>query len=258
MRTFYFTLVCFASTVSSFAAEPKSPEVNRALREYREAKNKLSAQYHKAVDDLNMTYEKEMKTHHAKLIFELTTALNSAAQRVDLEEANAIKALIEQIKKTNLGPPSSDVVVSPNTNANPEFPKVVIPKEAVEFEGHHYYLVGDAERATWHVARERCQALGGHLVRIDSAAENQFVFPLATSGKDLGLVMIDGTDEVREGQWVYSDGMQMKYFNWGPRSPNNVDDLEHYAAMMSGPKATGTWDDKRGGFRHYYICEWDQ
>ena len=55
--------------------------------------------------------------------------------------------------------------------------------------GGSCYIV-EEDRLTWADARDRCVQLGGHLVIIESEAEDQFVFELA-EGKQQQGQMID-------------------------------------------------------------------
>ena len=60
------------------------------------------------------------------------------------------------------------------------------------YNGHSYYR--STTSATWTAAKTTCTNMGGHLVTITSAAENNFVFNTWPSG------WIGFTDEVVEGQ----------------------------------------------------------
>ena len=54
------------------------------------------------------------------------------------------------------------------------------PRNAVAFGGHHYALI-EQPGVTWHVAQDMCASQGGHLVRIESPEEFEFVKTLAAS-----------------------------------------------------------------------------
>ena len=49
----------------------------------------------------------------------------------------------------------------------------VIPPDAKKFRGHYYKVIGTP--MTWHVAGRECEKMGGHLARIESPQEQQFV-----------------------------------------------------------------------------------
>lgn len=57
----------------------------------------------------------------------------------------------------------------------------------------HWYLV--FSQTTWDNAINYCASKGGHLVTIDDAEENLFVYDLAP------YVLLGATDKEREGQW---------------------------------------------------------
>ena len=98
------------------------------------------------------------------------------------------------------------------------------------YNGHSYYR--STTSATWTAARTACTNMGGHLVTITSAAENNFVFNTWPSG------WIGFTDEVVEGQWRWVTGESVTYTNWNGGEPNNAGN-EDYAQFVSG----GRWND---------------
>ena len=149
--------------------------------------------------------------------------------------------------------------------------KARIPRDAVEWNGHHYKAY--AEGVSHSVAQKRCEMMGGHLARIENAAENQFLtrlsvkFPLLWSGFILTNhtgMWIDGSDAAREGVWRFSNNAPMKYTNWGSGEPNNEHGSAHNVELKTGVnEATrlrqGFWNDLPGGWRGKgFICEWDE
>ncbi|MBQ4284711.1 MAG: cellulose binding domain-containing protein [Lachnospira sp.] len=120
---------------------------------------------------------------------------------------------------------------------------------------NHAYAVSD-EMVTWTEAREICEEMGGHLVVIDDAEENEYIKELLIAeGKD-GYVSIGYTDEVNEGRWQWVNGSDNTYTNWDAVEPNNghtTGNPQNHAHMYSD----GTWDD--GWLRDcYFVCEWDR
>jgi hypothetical protein len=137
--------------------------------------------------------------------------------------------------------------------------RVRIPREAKPWNGHRYLVVDEA--VTWHVAKLRCEAAGGHLLRIESGEEQKFIEKLlANTGKRSWYM--DGSDEDAEGQWQFSDRRLFQYTNWGPQEPGNVGgELEHSAAIAADGQfgyPHGKWIDLACYFRTGFICEWDQ
>jgi hypothetical protein len=98
------------------------------------------------------------------------------------------------------------------------------------YNGHSYYR--STGSMTWTAARQACINMGGYLVTINSAAENNFIFNLWPSGW-IGL-----TDEVVEGQWRWVTGEPVTYTNWNSGEPNNAGN-EDYAQFVSN----GRWND---------------
>jgi serine/threonine protein kinase len=135
----------------------------------------------------------------------------------------------------------------------------LFPSDAKEFGGHYYKVIDTP--MTWHLAQEYCEGLGGHLARIESQDEQEFVKTLVGNNKD--SYWIDGTDEEKEGTWLFSDGSPVnKYTNWRFGEPNNFDGFswgkpEHSVQFRADSGANGVWNDARGDIRLPFVCEWD-
>jgi len=90
------------------------------------------------------------------------------------------------------------------------------------FRGHNYKVFLEAG-LDWKTAKDRCEAMGGHLVTVSNEQENKFMIALAT--KTIGDINNSGiwlgaTDERNEGQWEWIDGTPFKYSNWNEGQPN--------------------------------------
>jgi hypothetical protein len=125
------------------------------------------------------------------------------------------------------------------------------PKNAVVFGGHHYALI-EQPAVSWHVAQDLCASQGGHLVRLESLEEYEFVKTLAAHSQS-PLFWIDGNDEASEGVWVYADGEPLSDLPWQGQPDNNCG-CEHFAIL--DPKY-GIADSVCGG-RAAFVCEWDR
>lgn len=98
------------------------------------------------------------------------------------------------------------------------------------WNGHSYYR--STTSMTWTAAKIACENMGGHLVTMNSAAENSFVFQTWPSG------WIGFNDEAVEGQWRWVTSEPVTYTNWNGGEPNNAGN-EDYAQFVTG----GRWND---------------
>ncbi|MEE2706736.1 MAG: lectin-like protein [Planctomycetota bacterium] len=114
--------------------------------------------------------------------------------------------------------------------------------------GDHYYAAFPA-RLTWDEARQRCQAMGGYLVCIESPAEVQHVFKLARGQ----YVWLGGFKKDEKWRWV--NGGLIEYVNWAAGEPNNEKGLEDRLIL----DLNGSWNDthRSVGYVSGFICEWE-
>lgn len=120
--------------------------------------------------------------------------------------------------------------------------------KAAQYNAHWYEKL--EEETTWHLARKRCEELGGHLVCITSPEEDAFVRGLS---KDES-VWIGASDEAKEGEWCWVSGEPFGYKNWHGNEPDNHMGVQHHALYWVGRG----WADDFAGMRIKYICEWDR
>ena len=107
----------------------------------------------------------------------------------------------------------------------------------------------------WGVANRACQKLGGHLVRINSIEESGFLIKKMTPTAKGNAYWIDGSDEAKEGHWLFSNDQPVRHFNWTKREPDNASGTQHHVYVNL---KTGEWYDTSGGFRASgCVCEWD-
>ena len=101
-------------------------------------------------------------------------------------------------------------------------------------------LVFDSVSRTFSEAEANAVSMGGHLVSINSAEENEAVRSLkAANGAD--NVWIGFNDIASEGSFVWTDGSPVTYTNWNSGEPNNIGDED--CTHMFGPN--GLWNDIR-------------
>jgi len=129
---------------------------------------------------------------------------------------------------------------------------------------HIYYLLnalGDPQ-----LAEAAAISLGGHLVTINDAAEQQWVFstfsPLATTHR-MYIGLRDFGGEAGWPNFTWMSGQPVTYTHWNPGSPDhnagNTNGLQDYVVMYPTNVATaGFWDDRAAweqGTSPYAIVE---
>lgn len=94
----------------------------------------------------------------------------------------------------------------------------------VSYEGHNYILLS---ADTWTASEAAAVTLGGHLVTINSAAENDFVFNTFTTNGTLNRNLWIGLNDLAvEGAYVWASGESLTFTNWLSGEPNNLFDFE--------------------------------
>ena len=118
--------------------------------------------------------------------------------------------------------------------------------------GHAYFLLAPA---SWTAAEASAVAMGGHLVTINDAAENEFVRTavLAFDGADRrGWI---GLNDVKvEGTFTWKSGEPVTFTNWSGGEPNNSGGVEDYVEMFGN----GLWNDQSNapsGLQVYSVVE---
>lgn len=121
--------------------------------------------------------------------------------------------------------------------------------------GHTYQLTPAA--SSWSAAEGYAQSIGGHLVSIESAAEQAFIesnfLSIPTAAPRplwIGLIRTGGIGSGGFDFWT--DGSAVGFSNWYPGEPNNftgngqtngewVGTINWHTAQINGP--IGTWND---------------
>lgn len=123
--------------------------------------------------------------------------------------------------------------------------------DSATYGGHFYYVLSPA---TWLDSEAAAVLLGGHLVTIDDAAENDFVRDrFGVSGgifaqrQDLWIGL---TDQAQEGTFAWASGAPLAYTNWLLGEPNDcallggvVCTSEDFAHMPWWGTPLGGWND---------------
>ncbi len=102
------------------------------------------------------------------------------------------------------------------------------------YGNYEYSLFNDV--LSWEEARKKCKELGGDLVSITSAGEENAVKQLLVGASRPGYHI--GGKKV-SGKWTWVDGSRFSYTNWTPGEPDNYNGNEIYVEMLP----SGFWID---------------
>ena len=134
-----------------------------------------------------------------------------------------------------------------------------LPVDAVEYNGHYYYLYTGGIASTYDEAAQYCNSKGGYLATLTSKEENDFVYAyisqLGCESAYFGL-----SDSVSEGHWEWCTGEPLYYTNWHSGEPNGENSNEDYA-LFYYKYSDGSWNDGDFSGRtvnagNAFICEW--
>ncbi len=105
------------------------------------------------------------------------------------------------------------------------------------YNDHTYYLL---DKSTWIEAEKKAVELGGHLVTINDANENQWVYKKWYELNHRWL-WIGINDAKANGHWSWLNGDPVTYTNWSSGEPNYMG-IEHYGSIWGD----GTWNNAVG------------
>jgi hypothetical protein len=106
--------------------------------------------------------------------------------------------------------------------------------------GHIYFLL---QPSSWISCREVALQLGGDLVTLNDAAEDEWVFSSFVPHRDGAAGFWIGlTDAASEGVFVWANGDIATFRNWGVDEPNNFSNEDYGCYFTSGAFA-GKWND---------------
>jgi len=244
----------------------KSTAAKQTIAQYDKSVKGLNDLYRKARTKLVEKHQAESTKLKKNLIENLEITKNEETKAGNRDEAVAIGKQIQRLQlEANRPPDVSEKVLELELLVNklkgelkelkskPEdSPKVAISKEAIEFNNHHYLVVSDRQKRI--SAMIRCQLMGGHVVRIDSLQEHNFVRSLVEKHSNRAF-WIDGNDLQKDGDWRYGNGEKMPYLDWSLGEPNGGG-RANYLEMRSD--AARNMSDTRREETKYYICEWDR
>ena len=120
--------------------------------------------------------------------------------------------------------------------------------ESSIFNGHKYIYFNVP--STWYEAKMIAEECGGHLVTIESEAENNFSKSLIGE-----TVWLGATDRDSEGNWKWLTGEALTYSDWNLNQPDNASLLEGQEDFLEIRE--GKWNDIAGCTMNPFICEID-
>ncbi len=129
-----------------------------------------------------------------------------------------------------------------------------VPEDAVEFDGHYYYVYDLDTAVTWEEAREYCEEQGGYLATVTSAEEDEFLFTyIADEGYQSAAFGLYGTEG--EEAWAWVTGEKLSYENWASGEPDRQGS-DSYGRYFE-ENTDGAWGSG-GGTTGPFICEWGE
>lgn len=104
---------------------------------------------------------------------------------------------------------------------------------------------------SWTDAKQACERLNSSLASVHSAEENEFIFRYVMS-PDSASAAIGLSDIAEGGTFVWADGSDVSYTNWGNNEPNHPNGNYNCGFIILNRK--GRWDGRRCTYTSPYIC----
>ena len=137
---------------------------------------------------------------------------------------------------------SSAIAISKDNPAGVSFAKDALTgSNLYEYNGHTYLLTEAA--ATWEEAQAEAERLGGNLVTINDAAEDQW---LTNAFGAEGAYWMGLSDRNQEGVFEWASGEAVTYTNWAPGEPDDYAGTQDYGRINYGDSLQ--WNDE-----HFYT-----
>ena len=95
------------------------------------------------------------------------------------------------------------------------------PADAVEWNGHYYYIYDSSAAGNWDDAKIFCEQKGGYLATISSAKEDRFLYELLVES-GMKNAYFGYTDRNSEGTWRWANGETSSYTNCLPANPTTI------------------------------------
>jgi hypothetical protein len=133
------------------------------------------------------------------------------------------------------------------------------PLEATAYGGHWYQFI--AKPADWQTAERLCRQRGGHLVCVETAAENQWLKQFAASHvKTLTnfRVWIGATSEGHGRTFTWINGSPFQFTDWRAGRPMNATIEQAVNLGIAHGEPSMQWWDMGPSAEFPFICEWDR
>ncbi len=98
--------------------------------------------------------------------------------------------------------------------------------------------------SSWASAQRMAESLGGYLVSIGNAAENNWVFANATALGFADRLWIGAQDQLVEGTFRNAIGNPIGYTSWAPGEPSNSNGQEDFVHMYLFGPLGARWNDQ--------------
>jgi hypothetical protein len=122
------------------------------------------------------------------------------------------------------------------------------------FSSLHFILV--CGRKNWEEARADCQARGGDLASIHSAAENELVYNLYVTKTQWPVwIGLNKLVPVGSTSWRWSDDTEVGYTNWDPIGTLDGGLAAFYDGAFSSSRWTADMDPLGGDSGRPYLCK---
>ena len=117
-----------------------------------------------------------------------------------------------------------------------------------------YFFV--KESMNWASAKQTCENLDGHLVKIDTEEENMELYKEAVRLQMTSYALVPwfGLNDIsEEGNWVWTDSEKPQFTNWFPGQPTDTPPGEDCAGWH--PRDAEMWHDFPCSELKGAICE---
>ncbi len=191
--------------------------------------------------------------HYAGYTMTYSTPAQAAIGKSDVDSADQGRAYIMPDPTSSAAPSTAPLKTKvplrtlstatprpePTTTATPKAMKQSGAVPTQESGSTRYVVV--KHPMSWTDAKAYAERMGGHLVTISNAEENNFVYDLAKhEGVDRAF-WIGLTDADSEGRWRWVTSEPLTFTAWGDGEPNNENKREHYVNI--GWVGAYRWND---------------